>query len=279
MPIIEIILEAIKSIPNIVWSGLLASLITLAGVFLSNHGNTKRLKEQLEHDAKEKSKDRITSLRREVYLKYVEDIAFAFGNLSKLQSIDPTKENAGDLLTNYLSSSAKIGLIAPPETSKLASDLTSILVDLFNKLLIKSTAIHDLNLEIKLLTEAYEGEVLESKRLLSEIKAMTESGKIDQIRFQVLNSALNSSNDEAKKYAAERDTAYKNRNLLNKEYGLYLIREMEAIPPVQIKLSASLRSEIGLETDIEGANRQYAIAIEKMKSGLIQLQDHLEKSN
>ena len=62
------IVDFLTSIPGTVWSGFIGALIALSGVLISNRNNTERLRIQLEHDAAEKQRERITALRRDVYL-------------------------------------------------------------------------------------------------------------------------------------------------------------------------------------------------------------------
>lgn len=64
----------LKSVPDVIWSGLLASFLTLGGVLLSNRGYTQRLRLQLDHDAAEKTKERTAILRRETYLRAAEEL-------------------------------------------------------------------------------------------------------------------------------------------------------------------------------------------------------------
>jgi len=47
------LIEFLKSIPDVIWSGLIASALTLGGVLISNRSNTVRLKLQFEHETKD----------------------------------------------------------------------------------------------------------------------------------------------------------------------------------------------------------------------------------
>jgi len=63
------LLFLIKSVPDVIWAGLLALFLTLGGVLLSNRGYTQRLRMQPDHDAAEQAKERTTILRRKTYLR------------------------------------------------------------------------------------------------------------------------------------------------------------------------------------------------------------------
>lgn len=63
------LLFLIKSVPDVIWAGLLALFLTLGGVLLSNRGYKQRLRMQPDHDAAEKAKERTAILRRKTYLR------------------------------------------------------------------------------------------------------------------------------------------------------------------------------------------------------------------
>ncbi len=68
-------------------------MVTVGGVLISNGSNTKRLKLQLQHDANEKTKERTAALRREVYLRAVEELVKANAHLATLPQLDLSKTN------------------------------------------------------------------------------------------------------------------------------------------------------------------------------------------
>ena len=67
----------VQTIPDVIWSGLIASVLTLGGVLISNRSNSSRLKLQLRHDAEQKTTERTASLRRDVYLEAAEQLTKA----------------------------------------------------------------------------------------------------------------------------------------------------------------------------------------------------------
>src|SRR5262245_53109824 len=86
------VLDLLKFIPDVVWSGIIASLLTLSGVLISNKSNTARLRMQLNHDAEQKERDRKATIRREVYIRAAEELVKANTHLvpsRKLISLKP----------------------------------------------------------------------------------------------------------------------------------------------------------------------------------------------
>jgi hypothetical protein len=108
--------DLLKAVPDVIWSGVIASVLTLGGVFISNSSNTKTLKIQLAYDATEKDKDRKTMLRREVYLNVVEESVKANSYLASLPSLDLASTNFASGLQGFFVAAAKLELVADSKT-------------------------------------------------------------------------------------------------------------------------------------------------------------------
>jgi hypothetical protein len=132
------LLGVLRSVPDVIWSGLIASVLALGGVLIIDGRNTKRLKLQLEHDANEKAKERTATLRREVYLPAMEELVNANAHLASLPQLDLSKVNAADGLREFFGASAKLQLVAEPKTAVLANELTALYGELVLKLVAKS---------------------------------------------------------------------------------------------------------------------------------------------
>jgi hypothetical protein len=244
------ILSLLDQVPAIVWSGLLASLVTLSGVMLSNRSNTKRLLKQLEHDATQKNKDRLAVLHREVYLKAAEELARASGYLGRLSQLDPAKDNIADGLSEFFAVSAKVQLIAQPTTSRLAGELTIRYGELIMRLIQKVMPVHDLNSQIRITNDFVQRNQAEVERVLAEMKQLNESGAHDQARFEGLERSFHHAQEMTTSFAAKRDSLWTQQLSANREFNITLFQEMRHVGPVQAQVMAALRSDLGLETDI-----------------------------
>lgn len=109
------LISFLQSIPDVIWSGLIASVLTLSGVLISNSSNTSRLKLQLQHDAGQKTTERIAALRRDVYLQAAEELTKANTYLGSLSQIDLAKTNASEGMQGFFGAAAKLQLVAEPK--------------------------------------------------------------------------------------------------------------------------------------------------------------------
>ena len=272
------ILCHLTKIPDVVWSGLLASALTLAGVMLSNRSNTKRLVKQLTHDSEEKGKDRINSLRRDVYLKSAEEMAKVGSYLGKIPQMDPVKQNLGDGLSEFFAAAAKLQLVSQPNTTQLAGELVTRYGEILIGLLIKASPIHDLNTDIRIAGDFYERNQAEVTRVLAEMTQLNESGQANAARFAALERSYESAQEAANHFAQERSDAYEKHSIAMREYTIALLNEIRSVGSLQVRLTAAIRSELNLETDIAEYEARLQENLERMDRSVQGLLAKLEEA-
>jgi hypothetical protein len=240
----------LKEIPNVIWSGMIASVITLSGVMLSNRSNTKRLLRQLSHDALEKEKERSAGMRRDVYLKATEEMARVGAYFGSLPQLDPVKDNLGDGLKDFLSASAKVQLVAETETATLVGELTTRYGEIFLTLLARVQTVHGLKIDIDIANDFYNRNRAEVERTLSEIKQINESGRSDPERFSALQRSFEHSQSLTKDFAEQRQSFYEQHGKAHKEFTILLMQEMRTVGQLQVHVTAAIRKELSLKTDL-----------------------------
>jgi hypothetical protein len=266
------------SIPTIVWSGVVASFITLAGVVLSNRSSLDRLKEQLRHDSSEKHRDRISQLRRDVYLELTTQITFAGGHLGSLAGKDPTAEDLAGPLQKAMAELAKAQLVGTRETSALAAELSSVYGEALFNLMAAAKPMHDLKIDIKISGDLYDQEFAQAKRVLGEITALNESGTPNPAKMSALQRSIEIFQRSYTQHSEARNTAWESYNTLNRSFVQAVFKELGKISPVQIKLACAIRTEIGLDTDASELTRRMEDNQTRMENAMTDLLAHLDAS-
>ena len=246
---LEVLICAIKEIPNVVWSGVIAAFISLGGVWASNKANNERLKLQLEHDAQQKNKERIHSLRSEVYLRVVEYIETTNIHLSSLSTRDLTKSDMSAELQVISGAMAKLKLVAEPETSKIATELGVAFGAVFLRLLSFLSPLQKEKVDIEINNELYDEAHNEAKALRQEIDRINQGGMIDYLRLQAIQSAFDFKCKQADQYAGARGEASKNYVVELKKFNHLLMVEMRSLTEVQLRLMIAARGDLGLTSD------------------------------
>lgn len=240
----------LESIPDVIWSGVIASILTLSGVLISNQSNTNRLKLQLQHDANEKAKERTATLRREVYLRTVEELVKANAHLVSLPQLDLTKTNLADGLQGFYSAAARLQLVAEPKTALVVGQLSSEYEELVFKLMSHLIPAVKSRKDIQIADDLYTKAQTEVSRVLSEMTKVNESGKPDPQILQALDLSFKFQDSQTKKYANDRSVAWASFNHHSLSFHRYLLEQLKDIGSKQISVMIEIRCDLGLTGDL-----------------------------
>lgn len=263
-----IFLQLLQSIPNVVWSGLLASLFTLAGVLISNWSNTNRLKIQLNHDAEQKAMERIIGLRREVYLRVVEELVKANTHLASLPQLDFMKVNPATGFQGFLSSAAKLQLVAEPKTALLVNDLVVDFGEIIVKSIANSAPVQNHRFNIASANDLYERAVTEVRQILSKMAELTESGQSNEAAYRALQNSFELQQSLADKYLTERSSHQREFQRESQVFSRDVMIELRKIGRRQIPALIAIRQDLGLTTEIEEFHAQMERNWDRMSKAL-----------
>jgi hypothetical protein len=256
------------SIPDVVWSGLIASVLTLSGVLVSNRSNTNRLRLQLQHDASEKSKERTAILRRDVYLHAAEEMTKANSHLASLSQADLTKTNAADGLQGFFAAAAKLQLVAEPSTALLVNRLVSTYGELLLRLMARLMPLQKAKIDISIHQDLHNKAQYEVTRVLAEMAKFNEAAKVDGAVFNALQRSFDGFQAQAAMLAAKVSTFRAQFEQLNIEFSKQLLTEMRLVGEAQIDVLIEIRRDLGFNSDIEAFRKQMEAQWHRMKSQL-----------
>jgi hypothetical protein len=262
--------DLVLKIPDVVWSGIIASVLTLSGVLLSNRSNTNRLLLQLHHDATEKDKQRKADLRREVYLKAAEELVKASAHLGSIPQIDLAKTNAADGLQGLFAALAKFQLVSEVHTSALASQLSGKYAELLFRLTARSIPIQELRTDIEIVSDHYNRTQTEIQRVLAAMTKENESGKPDQSVFEALSKSFEFQQEKSAQLASERNELWRQRNAEHLKFSRSLVPETKEIARISVLVMVAIRNELGVGGDPD-------IFLENMEAQLAKLSSHLDE--
>jgi hypothetical protein len=241
----------LQSVPAVVWSGMIAVIGTLGGVLATNFGSTKRLRLQLEHDTSEKGKERLATLRRELYLTAADASIRANAYFGTLPQADFTKPDSDVPFRNMLAVGAQLQLVVSEGTAQLVSNLVALYAELQMKLLAKVLPIHNFRSDISIRNLHYDNAQTEIKRVLAVMAHLNESNQRDAAVFERLNASFTFFQGTAAKMADERSALWDQSNALQRQYLKDLLPEMKKIGDLQTHLLVELRRELDVGGDIE----------------------------
>ena len=75
-------------VPNVMWSAIIASLLTIFGVWLTNRGNNKRQIHLLNHEKERFLLEQKMALKKEVFLNMASSFANVLDIIPNLSNLD-----------------------------------------------------------------------------------------------------------------------------------------------------------------------------------------------
>jgi hypothetical protein len=262
------LVDLIRSVPDVVWSGLIASALTLSGVLISNRSNTNRLQIQLQHDATEKAKERTATLRREVYLRAAEELTKANSHLASLPQADLAKTNAAEGLQGFFAAAAKLQLVAEPKTALLVNQLVSAYGELLLRLMARLMPLQKARVDISISDDLYNKSQAEVTRVLGQMAKFNEAAQVDDRVFGALQRAFDGYQDQTTKYAADRSEAWEQFNRMNIEFCRQQLTDLRVVGELQIPVLVEIRRDLGLTSDLNAYREQMQTQWNRMAAQL-----------
>lgn len=273
------IVDSFKVIPDVIWSGVIASTLTLGGVLLSNRSNTNRLKLQLQHEASQNSEERKAVLRRNVYLQAAEEAVKASCYLGSLPQTDLSKVNLAAGLQSFYMASTKLQLIAEQKTSLLVQDLVAAYTELLFRLVVAVSPIQQLRVQIEICSGTQLKANKEIDRVLASMTQLNEAGKADQVVFEALTKSYEFNRSLCDDAATELEGLFQDMNRRQLEFNQKLMSEMMMIGSLQQQLFVLLREELGIESDSDAYMQHMKTQEERMKQALNQFMDAIKSTD
>lgn len=267
------IIHFFNNIPDVIWSGIIASALTLSGILISNRSNTTRLKLQLTHDREEKAKERTSSMRREVYLKATEELVKLNAFLASLPQQDLSKSDLGAGFVGFQSAFARLQLVAEPKTTLLAMQLSAVYAELFIDLMQHLMVLGNAKSDIKIADDLYTQANSEVQRVLATMSRQNETGKPEQQVFDALKRSFEFHQEQAAKFAAERSAGWSSFNKGNLTFIRHLFLRIRDIAPQQMKLLVEIRRDLALLGDlseVEAAMHKQLLRMEEKMNQFLQ---------
>lgn len=247
--IMEKVVGYFQSIPDVVWSGIVASVLTLSGVILSNRSNTNRLNIQLKHDASEKAKERIAGIRREVYLRGVEEAHKVMRHFINLPNIDLAETNTSEELHGFQSALSKAKLVAEPKTVSLITSLEAECSKIYIGLMLDVQLIQDARTYMSGFNENIELFETKAEKILAELNGQRNSPDAVMENLKSLMAGYEKCSEMIAGHKKQRDIKEQEQDRLVAEFNKTIYTILTPFGKLMGELEIAMRGELGLATD------------------------------
>jgi heme exporter protein D len=237
----------LKSIPDVVWAAVIASVLTITGVIVTNIWNKKCLMLQLKHISNENDKEREMNLRRDIYLPAVEATTSAISFLARLPDVNISEYNT--LSEKLGMAMAKIEIIANMGTitavAAVNEKFTVGLLDLTSK----RVPLMEIEGNIQLFDKIIQKNTVERDKTLEQMKEFNAQHITDEGIWKIVKDHFDDTQAEVSKYLEKLDKERERHYKLKLEFLLECIRTGINIQKMLPSAVIAIRKELGLLID------------------------------
>lgn len=238
------------NLPTVIWSGVIAGLITLGGVIFSNLTSIWIQHRQFKNDRTARQDERIFAARERCYVEYIQHANDAAARLGLVADETFDTQEYSNAISNVLSSLQKIQIVGSSGTAAIASRLIRETTDLSLQSQLKSLPVRSSRLDRSLALEEFNSEIQLGKQIVEEIKLRTLNNNLDRRTDMLLNSRYREHESNWVRANEERK-GFDQRVIQSlNEFNEYVLLESLRLAPLQIEMFSSIRTELGLTPEL-----------------------------
>jgi hypothetical protein len=273
---------------------LIVGLLTFFGVMLSLGAATRRMRTELghaafqalqereysrdeairerQHAALEAHRERIATMRRTVYLEAITELVQTQIYIGGLAKVDITKVNIVAGLERFLVAVARVAIVSEQPTALMARSVASLFVVTILKGLKFLAPMVQLKADVAFHEKQYAATQTEIQRILAAMTHFNETLQKDQEVFAALQRSFGYQHDLAAKHTAKTAEANLQLGEAEKLYSAAVKANVKVAATKLDELACAIRTELGLETNVEEFHRQTAELHEQMDAALREIQ-------
>lgn len=249
------------------WMGLIGVLL---GASLAGFLTWLNLRKQLEHDAAQRLLEREHDLRRSLFIEAAAGLQKANKALAALGKVETNFEEASNEFADGLAKFSMIGYVAQPNTLEASSALTNELgVALLQTLLNRKHMDHSKG-DVEICGKMLDKYLAQQTHATELMKDYNLSGNHDATAFERIQRYFDSSTAELDRLFEERDRLQKIADKAMSEFMRSILPLREKLNRLGIRVTASIRTELGFPIDEDALLRMSAQASEEAN----QVMDH-----
>ncbi len=178
-----------RMVPDTVWAAVIASAITIFGVWMSNRGMQALQIKQLRHEAEENVIERTAVLRRDVSLKAVSSLVRANSFVSSMAMPGVNifgSPDASKPLVDFLAASIELQLVGEAKTTLLMNALSAEFGQAFMKLVHRLIPLSEARNEQFEVEQSRNAAFAERARIHDEYLTLCRTNAVTEERLKAL---------------------------------------------------------------------------------------------
>ena len=219
-------------ITDTVVGAIIGSCITLVGIWLANHYQSKARKEDREH-----------TLKSEIFMAAAEQLVATKLMLMKLPNIsqeEMERASAQGVAT------AKLTVVASNATVQAVTELSAAIAQKLLTLLPEKLPLDNLRTDIQILSNQLDGSFQKQNQMLNEMTAYNLRGDADARLWQTLQNNFEHYSAQIDQHIRDRDEKYTQLNRAMKELFVKCMEASISLSDLEIKAITCIRDELNM---------------------------------
>lgn len=238
-----------KFIPVLV--GMIGAFSGLVGVWVTNYFNNKNHKNRLDFDSLQKERDRIYTLRKDIYLVANDEIIRMSNTIGGLTNPIGKLNKAEESFSNFLIAINRLQVISNIDTSIKAGLLIKFFTEFYLDVYLDATNIININNEIELNQSFIKKYTEDIDRVLDLMKVNYEADDINHLKQKKLEISFETLMENRNKYYTEIEGLREKSHSLAKELLNKIIEKMPEIQAENKEFMVLLRKDMLGDNDSE----------------------------
>lgn len=228
---------------------LIGSAFTLTGVWLTNRGNLRNLRQQLSHDRVQKKTEYELGIRRDVYLGVAQSVSEGITAISRLTDLTISYVDALRKYKDNSSQIAKIHIVAREETALAFLEFMRNFSQATMRVSIARKPVQAIKDQMSLHLERMHRHNGNRDQALELIKQMSLNGVRDDDKFRRLSDAFEYEQSQATKAALQHDDFLEQLKPAHLKLFQTALEEQRALFKTLMPALKNIRDELGMPID------------------------------
>ncbi len=264
-------------VPDVVWAAVIASLLTLAGVLVTNRNSRLQLVARLHHDSEQRDRERAMRLKREIYVPATEAVFRLSRIINRLTDLTMTDKEISKESGDALAAIGKVQLIASNATVQAISAYMHMWGTTYMELVLQRTPLIVRKNSIDFLGTLIIKMNNEQERWIEHMKQLNLTGNNNAQVWDVVNQNFKNSQDACSKKISEQKELMKIQQGELSEFAKLCFDKSMLLDGVIPPLLFSARDELELYIDKNEYMRQHEEYWKKGKKVFLEFMDQAEK--
>jgi hypothetical protein len=228
---------------------IIGSVFTLSGVWLTNRGSLKNLRQQLSHDRTQKKIEHELGLRRDVYLGAAQSISDGITAISRLADLSISYAEAVNKFNENSSQIAKIHVVAKEETAIAFLDFGREFSKAMTRVNIARRPVQAIKDQMGVHLESMRRHQGNRDQALELMKQMTLNAIRDDGKFKRLSDAFEYEQEQATKALLNHDELLEKLKPAHMQLFKTVLDEQRGLFKTLIPVLKNIREELDMPID------------------------------